>query len=362
MNLVEIIMKLIGSGDILGKIASLLGIGQEQAGKAVNAAVPSLLAGVIGSASKPEGAANLANLLSQQEPGLLNNLSGLLSEGANLGTGSSNPLSSLLGGGSLGQIAGALSRFTGIGESSTGKLLGMLSPVVLGAIGKQAKGLDATGLASMLAGQKANVTSALPAGLGSMLSSAVPGLASLLGGASSAASTAFRATTAAASDTARQVESAGSSAMKWLVPLIVVVLALIFLPRMCHKASETAKDVQSAVEGAATSALDSTKFVSGVSDLIKNATEAAATITNETSVATALPKLQEVNTKLADLKSLWPKLPVSAQKAAADTLRPLIAKLREALQPALGLPVVGDKIKPTVDEMLRTLDSFTSSG
>jgi len=69
---------------------------------------------------------------------------------AESGVGASNPLTSLLGGAGLGQIASVLSKFTGVGEGGMGKLLGMLTPVVLGVIGKQSKGMDAAGLASML--------------------------------------------------------------------------------------------------------------------------------------------------------------------------------------------------------------------
>lgn len=225
MNIIEMILKLVGSGNMLGRISSLLGVNQEQAGKAVNAAVPSLLAGLIGSASKPDGAARLSGLLSKQDPGLLDNLPNLLSQGASAGAGASNPLSSLLGGGGLGQMAGVLSKFTGVGEGGAGKLLGMLAPVVLGVVGKQAKGLDASGLANMLAGQKANVAAAMPAGLGNLLSSAVPGLGDIMGGASKAASavadtasSAAKAAGAAAQQAGRATEAAGSSVMKWLLP------------------------------------------------------------------------------------------------------------------------------------------------
>jgi len=358
MNIVEIIMKLLGSGDSLGKIASLLGIGQDQAGKAVGAAIPTLLAGLLGTASKPEGAAQLSSLISKQDPSLLDNLSGMLSTGATAGTGESNPLASLLGGAGLGQIAGVLSKFTGVGESGMGKLLGMLAPVVLGAIGKQSKGLDAAGLATMLMGQKANITSALPSGLGSLLSSAIPGLGSVVGGASQAAASAVQATSSAAAGAARQAEAAASPFKKLLIPLIIVAIAALLVPKMCRKASDAADGVKTAVGETVTAATDSTQFVGDVSGLIKDATTAAATIKDEASATAALPKLQEINAKLAGLKSLWAKLPAPAQSMAGNSLRPLIAKLREALQPVLNLPIVGDKIKPVVDEMLGALEGF----
>ena len=196
MNIVQMILKLLSSGDNLNKIASALGIGQEQAGKAVSAAVPTLLAALAGVASKPGGGADLANVLAKQDSGVLDNISSLFSGGgAAASSKGSNMLGSLLGGGGLGQIGSVLSRFTGVNEGAINKLLGLLVPLVLGALKKQSKGQDAAGIARMLAEQKGNIVSALPSGLGSLLSSAVPGLSSLVGDASSAAPSAVRTTT-----------------------------------------------------------------------------------------------------------------------------------------------------------------------
>src|SRR5262245_55618770 len=108
MNIVQMILQLLTSGDTLSKIASALGIGQEQAGKTGSAAVPSLLAALAGVASKPGGATNLLSVLKQQDDGVLDNLSGLLSGGAAAASQGSNTLGSLLGGlggGALGQIS-----------------------------------------------------------------------------------------------------------------------------------------------------------------------------------------------------------------------------------------------------------------
>ena len=64
-------------------------------------------------------------------------------------------------------------------------------PLVLGVLGKLKSSLrlDASGLASTLLGQKQNIVGAMPAGLGSALSS-VPGLGSFLSSAGSAVSSA----------------------------------------------------------------------------------------------------------------------------------------------------------------------------
>ncbi len=99
MNIVQMILKLLTGGDNLSKIASALGINQEQAAKAVSAAVPTLLAALTGAASKPGGAADLANVLAKQDSGVLDNLSSLFSGGgAAAASKGSNILGSLLGG------------------------------------------------------------------------------------------------------------------------------------------------------------------------------------------------------------------------------------------------------------------------
>jgi hypothetical protein len=373
MNIIEIIMKLLGSGDTISKIASLLGVGQDQAGKAVGAAVPSILAGLMGAASKPEGAGLLASILGKQDTGLLDNIGGLLGSGAESGVGSSNPLSSLLGGSGLGAIAGALGKFTGLGDSGSGKLLGMLTPVVLGAVGKASSGLDAGGIANMLLGQKANITSALPSGLGSILGSAVPGLSNFLGDATSAAtnaaSQAASAATGAAQSAARtataaahQAEKASSSIGKYLIPLLIAGAALFLLPKMCTKAGDKAADAangaKAAVAGVADAVTDSKALSGDLSSILTTATEAIGTIKDEATATAALPKLQELTAKLGGLKALWDKMPAAAQSVVGSQINPLIAKLREVIQPVLALPVIGDKVKPIADEMLTALAAF----
>ena len=291
MNIVEMILKLLSSGDTLNKIASMLGMGQEQAGKAVSAAVPTLLAGLAEAASKPGGGAKLANILGKQDQGVLDNLSGLFSGGGGAATAQgSNMLSSLLGGGGLGQISSVLSRFTGVSEDAIGKLLGLLAPIVMSAIGKQAKGLDGAGIANMLAGQKGNIASALPSGLGSLLSSAVPGLSSFVGDASKAATSAARTTTNVARGATREAEAAGSSVMKWLIPLLLVVLAIFFLPKMCRNASDSAQAVKDKADEVVAAAGDSTKLISDATGLIKDATQNVSSITDEASCRSSPPE------------------------------------------------------------------------
>src|SRR5215472_15157118 len=124
--------------EIIGRIASALGIDRGLAQTAVNAAVPSLLAGFSKVAAQPGGAQRLADAATQQV-GTLEKFSGILASGnrSSLVGQGSNMLSSLLGGGDQNALAGAISKFTGLGQGTSGPLLAMLAPVVMGSIAQQ---------------------------------------------------------------------------------------------------------------------------------------------------------------------------------------------------------------------------------
>jgi F0F1-type ATP synthase membrane subunit b/b' len=163
------------------------------------------------------------------------------------------------------------------------------------------------------------------------------------------------AKTAEVRGAARETTAAGSSVMKWLIPLLLVILAFFLLPKMCRTAPETAPVVKEKAAEAVPAEAESTKLISDATVLIKDATDGIASIKDEASATAALPKLQDITAKLGALQSQWAKLPQPLQKTVGDALRPLITKLREAAQPVLALPVVGDKVKPVVDELLAQL-------
>ena len=184
MNIPETLTKMIGSSDALNSIASRLGLGQGEANKAVSAAIPALLAGFSQIASTKQGAEQLAQAATRSDPSLVDNLTSALStRGDRVAEQGSGLLSSLTGGSGLSMLPSILSRFSGVGEGIMGKLLGMLTPVVLGFLGKQNAGSGAAGIASLLSGQKDYIKAAMPAGLFSSLSSDIPGIGNFFGGA-----------------------------------------------------------------------------------------------------------------------------------------------------------------------------------
>jgi hypothetical protein len=82
-------------------------------------------------------------------------------------------LLSLVGGQNQNVLAEAIAEFYGLDQGEAGSLLSMLAPIVVGTIAQHQRtthGLDADGIANLLAGQKDNIATALPSGLGRLLS------------------------------------------------------------------------------------------------------------------------------------------------------------------------------------------------
>ena len=174
-NLVSDIVQALAPS-IISRIASSLGLDQSSTQKAINAAVPGLLAALISLVSKSRGATKLNDVVAKQPPGVLSNLANVIGESGQKAftDKGSSALTSLLGGTTVSALASALGQYTGIGEGSSKSLLGLLGPAVLGMLGQEQrdKGLDASGLARLLTAQKDNVIDAMPSGFSKYLSEA----------------------------------------------------------------------------------------------------------------------------------------------------------------------------------------------
>ncbi len=166
MNIVSVILQYLGPS-LVNKVATALGMESSAANKAVAVAVPAILSGILGRASAPGGAKNLQDVIARQEPGILDRLSesiGTSRQGSMADVGRS-ALGAIVGVDQIGSLSGALSKYTGGSLGSANTLLGLITPGILGVLGREQKtqGLDAAGLANMLQGQKHNIVSALPA-------------------------------------------------------------------------------------------------------------------------------------------------------------------------------------------------------
>jgi hypothetical protein len=237
-NLVSLVMQFL-TPEIIGRVATALGLDRTLVQSAIDAAVPGLLAGLGGVATQPGGAQKLAEA-AKQETGTLGKFADMLGGGSQstfIERGS-QLLTSLLGAGDQKALVGAIGQFAGLGQGKSGSLLGMLAPIVMGTIAQQQgpRGLDASSIASLFASQKDNIAAALPADFGKLLSGT--DLLNSLGGAArsaiSAGTQATRAAGAAANVAGNVTQRAGAATstsynwLYWLIPIVAIAALLVY--------------------------------------------------------------------------------------------------------------------------------------
>jgi len=151
------------------KAASSLGESEGGITKLLGAGIPTILSGIL-SNSGTDGGSNVLNLAKQAVgSGILDNAGGIFSGStgsADLLSMGGNLLSGLFGN-KIGGLTSLISNFAGVKQSSVGSILSAVAPLALGFIGKHAinNNLSGSGILSWLNGQKAQISSALPAGL-----------------------------------------------------------------------------------------------------------------------------------------------------------------------------------------------------
>jgi outer membrane protein OmpA-like peptidoglycan-associated protein len=237
-NLLDSVKGLI-SNELIGKAASSLGESESSVTKAMSGILPSVLGGLVSKATASgDGASSILDMAkSAAGSGILGNLGNLFGGGGNsslLSSGASM-LSGLFGD-KVGGIASLIANFAGIKQGSVSSLMSMAAPAALGFLGKHASdnNLSAGGLGSLLASQKDSIMKALPAGLGNL--SSMLGLGSVASAVSSATSHVKEA----ASTATHQATEKASGGVKWLMPLLLLVLAgglLWYFSKSCGNAT-----------------------------------------------------------------------------------------------------------------------------
>jgi len=226
-NLLDLIQSQVGD-TLIKQAGSLLNENESSMGKAVGAALPSLMGVLADKGSSESGAGELMDMINSGgfDGSMLDNLGDILGGGATDNAGldnmlqqGGNILGSLLGGNKQSGLIDMIANFAGIGKSSSGSLLKMAAPLLLSTIGKQVmkNGLNAGGLMKLLGGQTDFIKSAMPAGLagvGNLLGLSGP-LGDLGAGAREAVSD-VRETAAATTNKSRN----------WLPYLLLAVLAI----------------------------------------------------------------------------------------------------------------------------------------
>jgi Bacterial protein of unknown function (DUF937) len=374
-NLIGLLEQLLGSDNVLSRIASLLGLSPDRTKTAIGGAVPAILAALVGLVQKPAGRDQLATAVRNQDPGVLDNLSSMLTGGRETAVidQGSNALSSLLGQGAVGSLAGALGKFAGLNQSSATSLLGALAPVVLGALGREQRtqGLDAQGLANMLTAQKDDIARALPSGLASELRSTgvLSGIADRLGEGASAARTEAARTASATvgtTTTAARQTTGGSSWLRWLIGLLVL-LALIWLAwhylfrgRMEEEAVAPTTPPATVGEPAENLMVGDVNLGQEVTRAVEGATTALNDVTDAASAEAAVPRLTEINTNLDRLGGLAGQLPAEGKSALAALINGALPDLEALIARVSEIQGVGDVIRPAATALVDKLKAMAA--
>ena len=354
LNLVELVKDQLAGG-VLAKLPELLGTTQTTANTAVNAAVPMLLAALGSTASSRDGARNLQSTLDSFDPRVLDNIPQSLSGGGKslLDMGTSF-LASLFGGGMVSGLSGILSRFAGIDSGKSSSLLGLLTPIVLGILKNRTQGMGADGLARLLEDQKPNIINAMPSGLSSALQG-VQGLGGVADWARGTVGSAYQAGRAVVSETAgtaRASAAAGASALRWVLPVLALVIVaglLWWWIGGMRTPQQTATVTQIA------------GLTGQVSDFFRSATDTFAGIKDTASAEAAVPKLRELSTRLDSMRVAMDQLPADARARMVTLVKDLSAKLMPTIDSLVAIPAVGDTIKPLIDELRRKLNGMVTA-
>ena len=366
INLVSLVMQFL-TPDMIGRIASALGLDRNNTQTAIGAAIPGLLAGLSGVAAQPGGAQKLAEA-ARQQTGTLGNFASTIGTGTktSLIEKGSQMLSSLLGGKDQTALAGAIGKYAGLGQGASGSLLGMLAPVVMGTIAQQqgTGSLDAGGIASLLSSQKDSIAAALPSGFANLLGGT--GLLDSLGGAARTAtvagSEAARAATTAArtiGDTGQRAAGAAASVslnwLYWLIPLLAIAAGLIYF-----FTRPTEQVVQQGVTTAQSLTVGGLDIGRQVTDSITNLRTTLGGITDAASAQAALPKLQEVTAQIDKVNGVVGQLSAEQRRALAGLVSPMMLTLNQLFDKVLAIPGVNEVLKPTIDALRAKLAVLTA--
>ena len=379
MNIVDVIKGQLGD-EVLGKLSSLIGEGEDKTRAAVDAAIPALLSSLAGLASTSGGADKLINALKQvdqgsQGGGLGDVLANRGQAGAWLEKGGSL-LSILLGSAALPTIISVLGKFAGLAGPAVKSLLGYLAPLILAQIAKQvsARGLTSAVALRLLRRAEVEHRRCRPGGF---LAGRHPGL---------------RDVDRSPSGRLRPRRPEGSGLPSWLLPLVglglLAGLAYWFVaapaeqpapapvagtpppanrgplpeskgesaafkkaPPIITETAPVAKEAMAALP-------DATKLGTDLGSVFTSATQYLTGVKDAATAETAVPKLKDLVTQLEGYKGLWDKLPDVGKASVAKVVTDHIGPLKELVNKVLAIAGVGDKLKPILETLIAKLSEY----
>src|SRR5262249_41339708 len=352
-NLVSLIMQFL-TPDMIGRIASALGLDRTNTQTAIGAAVPGLLAGLCGVATQPGGAQKLVEAARQQTGALggFANMIGASGQSSLIEKGS-QILSSLLGGRDQTALAGAVGKYAGLGQSASGSLLGMLAPIVMGTTGQQqgTRALDAGAVTSLLPSQKDNIAAALPAGFANLLGGTA--LLDSLGGAARTATAAASQTARVTTPAARAIGDTGQRAAGCLAQLALLAHPASSDRRPAHLFLCQARGASGSAEHTYHPESDGRRaryWQAGYGQHHQPA-HCPRRHPRRRRCGSGIAKLQEVTAQIDKVDGLLGQLSPEQRKVLAGMVNPLMPPLNQLFDKVLAIPGVAELLKPTIDAL-----------
>lgn len=159
-SLTELLMSRLSGGDV-EQLSNRIGADRDATGKALSAVVPLLFSAMARNAGTEEGRQGLDRAVARDHDGsVLDQVSSLFSSG---GTTDGNAILGHVLGERRAQVEQGVSRASGLASNQASDLMAMVAPLVMGALGRARaeQGLDASGLAGLLAGERTREAGAL---------------------------------------------------------------------------------------------------------------------------------------------------------------------------------------------------------
>jgi hypothetical protein len=360
-NIVTTILNMIAPA-LLDKIAAALGVSSGTAKAALAAAVPAVLGAIGSKASTEVGARALFDAVSKTDTSSMGDLASTLSgaSGGKFLQGGLGSLGSLLGDNALGGLTSAIGKQTGLDTGASSSIVGLASSLAMGQLAKSvtSSGLNASSLSGLLSAQQGNIASALPAGLGSMLSGAGVLGGDFAGQASRAVNDAARSATAATAHAANAAKKSGTNWLAWIIPLAIVAAAAWYF---LGQGSQTVKDAAQQAAGSATSlVVDGVDLNGQLSSAFDGLKSALGGITDVASAQAALPKLEETAKSIDGLTALMGKLSPEQRTMVAGLINGALPTLKDLIAKVLAIPGVGDVVKPTADALMAKIEALAN--
>jgi hypothetical protein len=156
------------AGSAVRAMASRIGVSESTTERAVQIAVPLIVAALARNAAQPEGAKDLQEAVTKDHDGsIFDNLMGYLN---NPQSGNGSGILGHVFGQQQGAIQNNLAQATGLDQNAAGNVLEMVAPLVMGAVGQTQRqsDLDADGLSQFLDSQRQQTAETAPDLMGAL--------------------------------------------------------------------------------------------------------------------------------------------------------------------------------------------------